>query len=59
MNRKAKKDSRYVLLLAVLQKSLYMSFFGNYFTGEFIIMWPYIITAILVIILKFEKERGL
>ncbi|RHO57306.1 oligosaccharide repeat unit polymerase [Eubacterium sp. AM05-23] len=55
--KKAKEYPSYILLLALLQKAIYMSFFGNYFTGEFIIMWPYIITVVLIWVLQKNVEK--
>ena len=48
--RRAKYDSRYLLLLAALQKSIYMVFFGNYFTGVFCPSFPFIVIWFLGII---------
>lgn len=46
----------YILMVAVLQKAIITTFFGNYFTGEFIIMWPYIITGLVILSLKYNVK---
>ena len=51
--KKMVSDSRYVLLLAVLQKAIFVTFFGNYFFSELVVIWPYFITALLVLSLKY------
>ena len=47
--KKAKYDSNYLLLLAALQKSIFMVFFGNYFTGVFCPSFPFIVIWLLCI----------
>lgn len=53
---KMNRDCRYILMLAVLQKAIIMSFFGNYFFGEFIMIWPYIVTGMVVLSLKYTVK---
>lgn len=50
--KKSYNKPQYILMLAVLQKGIANTFFGNYFFGEFGIMWPYIVTGIVIISLK-------
>jgi oligosaccharide repeat unit polymerase len=52
--KKMQFDPNYVLLLAVLQKAIVMAFFGNYFFAELVIIWPYVITFILLLSLKYK-----
>ena len=47
--RKARHDRRYLLLLAALQKSIYVTFFGNYFTGVVCASFPFFVVWILCI----------
>lgn len=42
------KKLYYLILLSILQKAIYTPFFGNYFTGEFIIMFPYLFSLIII-----------
>ncbi|MDR2221537.1 MAG: oligosaccharide repeat unit polymerase [Flavobacteriaceae bacterium] len=48
-------SSYWILLLAALQKGLYLSFFGNYFTGEMVLLFPFLF--IVIIILKLPKSK--
>ena len=43
------KSSIWVLMLAVLQKTIYVSFFGNYFFGELVLVFPYLLTYLLLL----------
>lgn len=48
-------SSYWILLLAVLQKAIYTPFFGNYFTGEFILFFPYmLVTFIIMFVLHYK-----
>lgn len=40
----------WIILLATLQKAIFTPFFGNYFFGELVILFPYLITAVLIMI---------
>ena len=40
-------DKSYVLLLAVLQKAIFIPFFGNYFFTSFSLMFPYLVTGLI------------
>lgn len=43
---------RYIILVAALQKAIVFLFFGNYFFGELVLLFPYIIAFLLVLMLK-------
>lgn len=43
------KNSLWVILLASLQKAIYVSFFGNYFFGELVLLFPYILIYLIII----------
>lgn len=51
---KSRYDIRYILIIAVLQKAIYCVFFGNYFTEYRVIIFPYIVTCLLIWTLKFK-----
>lgn len=51
---KSKYDIRYILIIAALQKAVYCIFFGNYFTEYRVIIFPYIVTCLLIWTLKFK-----
>jgi oligosaccharide repeat unit polymerase len=54
------KSSIWVILLAVLQKAIYVSFFGNYFFGELVILYPYILTSTIIFLqLSLKDIRSL
>jgi oligosaccharide repeat unit polymerase len=40
----------WLLILAVLQKAIFIPFFGNYFTGELVILFPYLFTLLIILI---------
>lgn len=44
---KSKYNRYYILLLAVLQKAIFVPFFGNYFLTSLSVMFPYVVTGIL------------
>lgn len=44
---KGKYNKYYILLLAVLQKAIFVPFFGNYFLTSLSVMFPYVVTGIL------------
>jgi oligosaccharide repeat unit polymerase len=46
------KSPYWILLMAALQKAIYVLFFGNYLTGEFILLFPYILIFLLILLLK-------
>ncbi|WP_047446003.1 O-antigen polymerase [Alistipes sp. ZOR0009] len=39
----------WILMIAVLQKAIFNSFFGNYFSGELVNLFPYIVIFFLVL----------
>lgn len=43
----------WILPLAVLQKALFVSFFGNYFAGELVILYPHFFTLFIVIFVSY------
>lgn len=49
---KSMTDSRYVLMIAVLQKAIWMTFFGNYFTAYRVILLPYLVIGIIIFTLR-------
>ena len=51
---KSKKEIGYVLMIAVMQKAIWMTFFGNYFTIYRVMIFPYIITLIVILSLKVD-----
>jgi len=42
-------NSYWILMLAVLQKSIFFAFFGNYLFGELTCLFPFILTAIFIL----------
>ena len=54
---KSVKDSSYILLLDVLKKAIWMTFFGNYFTIYRVIVFPYIVTWMVTLSMKFDFSR--
>ena len=54
--RKAKYDRRYLLLLAALQKSVYVIFFGNYFTGTVGTSFPFVVIGGLLFLMKKNRR---
>ncbi|EOS81953.1 hypothetical protein C817_00124 [Dorea sp. 5-2] len=53
--KKTKYDERYLLLLAALQKSIYVTFFGNYFTGTVCTTFPFIVVWMLCMCMDKKK----
>ena len=52
---KSAKDKYYILILAVLQKAVFIPFFGNYFITTLSIVFPYIVTGIICFVSKRVK----
>lgn len=52
--QKSNVDDRYILLMASLQKAIWMTFFGNYFTSYRVVVFPYIVVALLVLTFRYE-----
>ncbi|PIE24846.1 MAG: hypothetical protein CSA60_02515 [Neptuniibacter caesariensis] len=50
-----KKHPYLIPLLGALKKAIYVPFFGDYFFGELVLMFPYIL--IMLIILFMETKR--
>lgn len=50
VNSLTKGDIRYCLLVAFMQKALFFLFFGNYFFGELVMVFPYVICVFLILI---------
>lgn len=50
-------DSRYVLLLASLQKAIWMCFFSNYFTSYRSVIIPYIVILLLIFSFRLKVLR--
>ena len=48
----AKHSARWVLMLAALQKAIYMPVFGNYFTGTVANSFPFVVVFLLTLLLK-------
>lgn len=41
------KNKYYIIVMALLQKSIFFAFFGNYFFGELVVMWPYLVGIVI------------
>lgn len=57
---KSKRERIYLVLFAALQKPIFCIFFGNYFTGAFITMFPSILIWIMILLsrdggIRYEK----
>jgi oligosaccharide repeat unit polymerase len=52
-----KKSSYWILLLSAMQKAIFTSFFGNYFFGELVILFPYLLITIIILILLTATQR--
>ena len=50
--QRSKRKKIYLLLIAALQKSIFVMFFGNYFTGTFINMFPIILIWLIIVFTK-------
>jgi len=50
-------DSYFILIIALLQKAIYFSFFGNYFFGELVIFFPYFILFLILNLNKFRIKN--
>lgn len=48
----------WILLLAAMQKATFVPFFGNYFTGEFIIFFPYLLITFIILFVLYYKIRS-
>ncbi len=63
--QKSMRDRRYLLLMATMQKAIWMIFFGNYFTIYRVMLFPFLVTGIVVYSmdiqyaghLRFKKKR--
>ena len=63
--QKSMKDRRYLLLMATMQKAIWMVFFGNYFTIYRVMLFPFLVTGIVIYTmnvqyignLKFKKKK--
>lgn len=42
------KSSFWIILLAAMQKAILTTFFGNYFFGEMVILFPYLLLAFII-----------
>ena len=49
---KTQHRREYILLLATLQKAIWMTFFGNYFTSHRVDLFPYLVTFLFVLMLE-------
>lgn len=54
--KKVRIDGRFLLFLAALQKSIWMVFFGNYFTGTVVTTFPLVLIFILCCLMPKERE---
>ena len=50
-------SSYWILLIAVMQKAIYIPFFGNYFTGEFILFFPYLLVTFIILFVLHYKIK--
>lgn len=55
--RKARIDGRFILFLAALQKSIWMLFFGNYFTGTVVTTFPLVLIFLLCCLMPKTREK--
>lgn len=53
---KSIKDPTYILLYSSLQKAIWMSFFGNYFTAFRVEVFPYMLIFIIALSLRSRKK---
>ena len=53
---KSFKDHRYVLLIATMQKAIWMTFFGNYFTIYRVMLFPFLVTGIVISTMNIKYE---
>lgn len=49
-------NPRYIILVAVMQKGIIFLFFGNYFYGDMVLLFPYVVTLFLILMLKSNKS---
>lgn len=42
------KKYYYVILLGIMQKAIFVNFFGDYFFGEMVLFFPYLLTFIII-----------
>lgn len=52
--KKSLVDRRYLLLIAVMQKAIWMTFFGNYFTIYRVMIFPFLVTGLVVYSMNLE-----
>jgi len=56
--RKSRRNKpEYIILLAALQRAIVYVFFGNYFFGEFILIWPYLVAVVVMKSLKYKLTK--
>lgn len=48
----------WIILLASLMKAIFLPFFGNYFTGEMVLLFPYLLITIIILILPKSKLKN-
>lgn len=51
---KSLMDRRYLLLIAVMQKAIWTTFFGNYFTIYRVMLFPFLVTGIVIYSMRVE-----
>lgn len=57
--RKSLTDYRYLLLIAAMQKAIWMIFFGNYFTIYRVMLFPFLVTGLVIYSMNIEiKSYG-
>lgn len=54
--KKSQTKPVYSLMIAVLLKAMIVMFFGNYFFSSFIMIWPFIITGIVIMSDKYKLK---
>ncbi|MEY0737799.1 O-antigen polymerase [Providencia stuartii] len=52
-------NPRYIILVAGFQKAIVFLFFSNYFYGEFVILFPYLVTLLLILMLKSKRTHNI
>ncbi len=52
-------NPRYIILVAAMQKAIVFLFFSNYFYGEFVIFFPYLVTLFLIFMLRSNKNHNI
>ncbi len=51
------KSAYWIILLAALQKAVMNGFFGNYFFGEMVILFPYLMITSVIIFLMLNENK--